>query len=60
VQRKKHLTDIVVADGGGDADAGGRRGPEIPADGFRIEPELGGDLLQQALASEPKHFPDFD
>ena len=58
VQRQEHLTDVLVADRGGDADAGGRRGHQIPADGFRIEPELGSDpLLRQPLTAEPKDFP---
>jgi hypothetical protein len=43
------------------ADTGGRCRREIPTDGLGIEPELGGDpLLRQALAAEPKDFPDFD
>jgi hypothetical protein len=51
----------LVADGRPHAATGGYGRLEIPADGFRIEPELGGDpLLRQALAAEPKDFPDFN
>src|SRR4029077_20386338 len=54
-------TDILVLNGGSDANAGRRRSREIPADGFRIEPQLGGNpLLRQTLTAEPKDFPDFD
>jgi hypothetical protein len=61
MQREQDLTDLLIADRRRHTDAGGRGGREIPADGFRIEPKLGGDpLLRQALASEPKDFPDFD
>jgi len=42
-------------------DAGGRGRLQITADGFRIEPELGGDsLLRQARASQPQDLSDFD
>jgi hypothetical protein len=58
MQRELDLTDVLVADRRRRADAGGRRRREIPANGFRIQPELGGDpLLRQALASEPEDFP---
>jgi hypothetical protein len=54
------LADLLVADHRRHADAGGRGGREMAADGFRIEPEMGGDpLLRQALAAEPKDLPDF-
>jgi hypothetical protein len=61
MQPEQDQADLPVGDRRPHADALGRGGREIPADGFRIEPELGGDpLLRQALASEPKDFPDFD
>ena len=61
MQREQHLADLLVADRRRHADAGGRGGLEIPPDGLRIEPELGGDpLLRQALAAKPQDFSDFD
>ncbi|MCA1563386.1 MAG: hypothetical protein LC804_25085 [Acidobacteria bacterium] len=61
MQCEQDLTDLLVADHRRATDAGGRGRREIPADRFRIEPELGGDpLLRQALAAEPKDFPDFN
>src|SRR5262245_35492884 len=57
---EQDLPDLLVADRR-HADASGRGRREIPANRFRIEPELGGDpLLRQARATEPKDFPDFD
>jgi hypothetical protein len=50
MQREQNLTDLVVADCGRHADTGGRGRLQIASNGFRIEPELGGDsLLRQAL-----------
>ena len=61
MQREQHLTDGFVADRGGHGDAGSRGRLQIATNSLRIEPELGGDaLLRQALAAEPKVFPDFN
>jgi hypothetical protein len=61
MQREQDLADLLVANGRRHADTGDHGGLEIPADGFRIEPELGGDsLLRQALAPQPKDLSDFD
>ena len=61
MQREEDLADVFVTDRRRHPDARGLRREEIPPHGFWIEPELGGDrLLRQALASEPKDFPDFD
>jgi hypothetical protein len=46
--------DLLVGDRCLHADAGVGRGPEIPPDRLRIEPELGGDpLLRQPFTAEP-------
>ena len=61
MEREQDLPHLLVGDHRRHADAGGHGGREIPPDGFRIEPKLGGDaFLRQALASQPKDFPDFD
>jgi hypothetical protein len=61
MQREQDLTDLLVAHRRRHAHASRLRRGEIPANRFRIEPELGGDpLLRQARAAEPKDFPDFN
>jgi hypothetical protein len=61
VQRQEHLPDRLVADRRRHDDAGGGGGLQIPANGFRVEPELGGDaLLRQARATQAQDLSDFD
>jgi hypothetical protein len=45
MQCEEHLPDRIVADRRRHGDAGGCGGLQIPADGFRVEPELSGDAL---------------
>lgn len=50
MQREQDLADLLVTDRRRHADTGSHRGLEIPADGFRIEPELGGDNASKDCA----------